>query len=95
MPISKVSIPPVRDNPVQTLKDLRPDVLDGGMYISTSKCEEYLGPLMGTRLTFAGQNGPIAAEGWEIDTSDSPWSKSIRAPALDVAHSCQSVLFTS
>ena len=58
--------PPVRDNPIRMLKDLWPDVLEGRLFIFTTKSEELMGPLMETKLTFAEQKDPIKESGVKI-----------------------------
>ena len=47
--------PSVRDNPQQTIHDLRPDLIEGRLFLFSTRSEDKLGPLMETKLSFVEQ----------------------------------------
>ena len=63
---AKNPYPSVRGNPAQSLSDLRPDIVEGRLFLFTTKSEGKLGPLMETKLSFLEQKDVSVDGGAEI-----------------------------
>ena len=65
--------PPVRDDPIQTIKDLWSDVIEGRIFLFAISSEDKVGPLMETKLSFVEQKNVGSEGGVRIRYMRSPY----------------------